>query len=454
MISNGFIDTKCTDEEVKNFYDTIENFKNKCKENPELEDCEMANSDIQVSNGKDVNGFISKFSQTTVDIYLVIARYNGEIDFNSLKSKKNITIIGNHDIEECYWAMESDGQNVLSTKEKQKRFVKKLMKSINDAKNFAQKQKSSKAKQNQKALVPLSKRSTKESKIQIVGNIRNKVPFLVFFYGNYEIVKSDLNCQNLYICMISLQKSSYKIKSDFFVQQYYSEEEDGESLKLTSEYVQAGEYDVALDQDGTIFAENIRISCYDKSVKIFKLVGEEYVDIGFSYSYDMMNKFGLVTAAKVIDIYKADEKISQVKNINITVLSRVNIPGGDGEGGDEGGEEVVNDVQNHKSLLAKSVIKITETNWENSDIRPEITFTFDKELYEIDTKEIKTLTVKQVSFEEARNMNKIEENGKKKNKTGMIVGIVVVCVVVVAVVVVVVVIVIKKKNKVANQPSN
>lgn len=463
-ISTGTIDAYCDDSIIQQMYDDFEEWKKQCQSNPALEDCEMSNYDMQFSNGKDMNKFISSFSEKTTDIYLMVFGFNGEIDFNGLKTKKNVTLLGypeDGESNECSLIFDESTQDQKVKGNKGRMLIKKILKDIKNARTLSLKPKLAKTDSKTKPNELSNKRSTKEIKIQLVGNIRDKVPFLVLFYGNYEIVKSDLNCENVYIVMISLLKGPYKIKSNHFLQKYYSETDDGESQKLTSDHIQVGEYSMVFEDDYSYIAENIRISCHDTYAKI--LYGQEsmYIDLGFTFSYDMMDKFGLVTVSKNIDIYKSDETISQVKNINITILPYVNIPGSIEEEEEGGGSE----VNNHQSLLAKEVIKITETNWENSNIKPNITFILDKEIYEIDKSEIKTLIVDEKSFDEVskednnKNDNNKDENTKgnddkkDKNKTGMIVGIVVACVVVVVVVVVVIVVVLKKKKGVQNSSS-
>ena len=472
-ISFGTIDTYCDDRVIQQMNDDFEEWKKQCQSNPTHEDCEMSNYDAQLSNGKDMNKFISSFSEKTTDLYLMVIGFNGEIDFSGLKTKKNVTLLGypeEGESNECSLILEESTQDQKVKGNKGRMSIKKILKDIKNARTLSLKPKLAKTDSKTKSNELSNKRSTKEIKIQLVGNIRDKVPFLVLFYGNYEIVKSDLNCENVYIVMISLLKGPYKIKSDHFLQRYYNETNDGESQKLTSDHIQVGEYSMVFEDDYSYIAENVRISCHDTFAKI--LYGQEYIDLGFTFSYDMMDKFGLVTFSKNINIYKSDETISQVKNINITILPYVNIPG-DAEEEEEGGGG--SEVNNHQSLLAKEVIKITETNWENSNIKPNITFTLDKEIYEIDKSEIKTLIVDEKSFDEVskednnkddnnKDDNNKDDNNKDesakgnddkkdKNKTGMIVGIVVACVVVVVVVVVVIVVVLKKKKGVQNSSS-
>lgn len=98
--------------------------------------------------------------------------------------------------------------------------------------------------------------------------------------------------------------------------------------------------------------------------------------------------------------------------------------------------------------IEKETIKIKkEGDWSILKQKPEITFTYDKNLYELDTKEMDEIAT--IKTSEAYEF-KTKWSERKKKNVGLIVGVTIACVVVVAVIVVVVVLVLRNKHKKIN----
>lgn len=119
--------------------------------------------------------------------------------------------------------------------------------------------------------------------------------------------------------------------------------------------------------------------------------------------------------------------------------------------------------------MEKTKIKLTATGWKDSPLKPNVSFTFDENMYEIEKTDATDLAIVENppitdvgdddgdgdSDDESSN-EKNEGSKSSKSKTPMIIGISVAAAVVVIgiVIVVVVVIVSKKKISVDNSSSN
>lgn len=153
--------------------------------------------------------------------------------------------------------------------------------------------------------------------IQIAGNIKKKVPFLHLMYGKYKIVNNDLNCQNAYFDGMEHIKSNYKVTSDHFLDNYQREIDEKNKIP-TSENFHVGEYAIVLEYNN----DPIRIDYHDNFVKIF-VIDNEITNTEFQVPFDVMKKLGIITTSNNITINKADETISQIRNINISIMEYV-----------------------------------------------------------------------------------------------------------------------------------
>lgn len=436
-ISFGIIDGCCSDETMKEYHGRIEEFAKLCKKDPSIEGCDELEIN-SMSNGNDIESFISGMSDKTGELYLIVSCYTGIIDFNKLRNKKLVSIIY-YDVDYCTL-------NIRPGEEEKSEFIRPdyIYKKMN---SFIKKQIYS------NNLTSSNKKSAKEIPIiQIAGNIKKKVPFLHLMYGKYKIVNNDLNCQNAYFDGMEHIKSNYKVTSDYFLDNYQREIDEKNEI-ITSENFHVGEYAIVLEYNN----DPIRIDYHDNFVKIF-VIDNEITDNEFQVPFDVMKKLGIITTSNNITINKADETISQIRNINITIMEYVKIPGED-----------IDEGTQLKSLLEKTKIKLTATGWKDSPLKPNVSFTFDENMYEIEKTDATDLAIVENppitdvgdddgdgdSDDESSN-EKNEGSKSSKSKTPMIIGISVAAAVVVIgiVIVVVVVIVSKKKISVDNSSSN
>lgn len=275
----------------------------------------------------------------------------------------------------------------------------------------------------------LPKRATKEgiADVKIVGNIKEKVTAFIPTC-NFQIVDSDLNCDNLILATADFDEefSPNKIKTQYAISEISHGFRKSDKVAPT----QIGFYETT---------EKLRNYSITFEPQIVNVGVTE--DKSHNQYYTADDLFSLIIYANEIT-FKYTEDFGQLENngfkLNITLMNYAleKYPSDSLESGSWSG---------NSQLLEKETIKIKkEGDWSILKQKPEITFTYDKNLYELDTKEMDEIAT--IKTSDAYEFKTKWSESKKKN-VGLIVGVTIACVVVVAVIVVVVVLVLRNKHK-------
>lgn len=290
--------------------------------------------------------------------------------------------------------------------------------------------------------------------MKLVGNIKDKVSFLIAASFEIEVVESDLNIHTLFMYGATLSPSSqFKVKTTYFVTECSFSDEIVSQLKdhsyINSKYYQLYGFDGKI----TINFEKDSLTVIENSEE-----GNEPIA---TVPYDIFEKApGIISSSGDVILNAGADSIVH-DNFNMTFTTNLIFMGPLGTFDYEslGPREGESNKNKKIPKLDKNKIVITKSgDYWNGNKKPKIVINADSNFYDIDTKDIDDCA------EISRNPmyvfgDKVEDdeddkkNNNKKLSTGQIVGIVIGCVAFVAIVVVVVVIVVlkTKKNRVNNK---
>lgn len=252
--------------------------------------------------------------------------------------------------------------------------------------------------------------------ISLVGNIKDKVSFLIIKNAELKVVTSELNVNSVYFedCSV-LHRDSLKVKSNHIVSHFLSH------LDIMDAKSQLGinQYGLVFDQDygerPIITYKNEEWEIDGSGKRIFKV------------PYSVAKTFNLLSIP-------AEFEVNLEEGVSLSSYNALNL--------------TVNDVFNFYGpgyiQEEKPKIVIKGNGWDNiaKIDRPKITLVYDNTKYDYDDSN-EIFNVDKVTAGQTTDPS---EKPPKKNKTGMIVGIVFAVVIVIVIVVVVVVIVIRKKK--------
>ena len=303
--------------------------------------------------------------------------------------------------------------------------------------------------------------------IKLVGNIKDKVSFLIVSSLQIEIVESDLNIHTLFMYGGTLSPlTQFKIKTTYFITNYGFQEEIINQLPdhsyINSEYYQLSE----LEGKITVNFEKESLNVNVEDVNVEDENNNEQVTV----PYDVFqNSIGLIVHSGDVVLNAGADSVVQ-DSINITFTKNF-IPLGplgtfdyeslDPSGGKSTKNQKIREIEKNKVTITKS------GDYWNDNKNLKIVINADPNFYDIDTKDLDGFA--EISSNPMYSFgDKVEGNDgnekddtntdnpkKDKNKlsTGAIVEIVVGCVAFVAIVIVVIVIVVNKKKGVGNSSS-
>ncbi|KAK8892886.1 hypothetical protein M9Y10_030137 [Tritrichomonas musculus] len=299
------------------------------------------------------------------------------------------------------------------------------------------------------------------NKVKLVGNVKDKVSFLIISSIEIDIVESDLNIHTLFMYGGTISPSTqFKVRTTYFITYYGFNEDILGQLKdhsfIKSKYYQLSE-----------LSEKITINFEKDSLNV-NMDGEEGPELVATVPYDLFEDSAGILVYYGDVVLNAGKESVVPDNFNITFSTNF-IPMGPlgtfdyeslvPDGGKSAKNRKIPKIEKNKVTITKS------GDYWNENKKPKLVINCDSKRYDIDTKDIDNFAEisrnpmysfgDKVGGDEENSGNENNENkndkpkdDKKKLSTGAIIGIVVGCVAFVAIVIVVVVVVVIKKKKV------
>lgn len=373
---------------------------------------------VKVSDGNNVNDVLKEFKENN-EFIIIIGMPKIAIDFGNLKAEMIVSVNYEEKIEMS---------KQLSEEDKYQKYKKMLMKNV---KKMAKAHVDGSHKSVMKYINLQSKKpkTGDYGDIEIVGDVKGKVSFLICINCLLKISGSDLNVPYMYMYDSKLHQDSLNIKSNHFIvdpqtQVYISD--------VVKDKIHVNQYGIMLGYYGSI--ENIYQIVYQTDSWGLKYsTGGTYNTLFNSAPvkiyYSSASIFNILVYAYHIDInLEQDVKLEKYSPLNLTLI-----------------ESFSTSPNEAKILEEKDKVQITASGWDEvaKEDRPNIVLSLDSESFEFTKTEEDPFNVEQ---QELYTYKPNPSDDKKKTNVGMIVGIVVACVVVVVVVIVVVVIVVRKKK--------
>lgn len=269
-----------------------------------------------------------------------------------------------------------------------------------------------------------------QTSIQIVGGIKDKVSQLIVSNCEVEILESNIDCHTVYFQGVTLIDNDYIVDADTFITSYVS----FETLPADKYKYKTLLLVVGISIDGSKF----RISYSQAAWKIQKTNGEnsDIYDDAVDVPYTKCKTFGIVIYTDYVDVYNIGEP-SVYKALNLTFLQNA-IPS----------ISTSSSTSPFSLTDEKKAIKVTATNWENTESKPKIYFTYNSDETTIDYSGFSDFDTEEVLVNNKKSGNGSDDKGSKF-PTWAIAVIVVGAIVIIAIIIVIVVVV-KKKQGVGN----
>lgn len=363
------------------------------------------------SDPDNFNKVLSEFSKVN-EFLIIIGSFNTDIDLSKLKTEMVVTITYDDDLD-----IDIDMAKSL---ESQNKYIKLLMK---NARKMIQSHFDGSPKSILRyASLVFDNKKIKGDKIgtvPLIGDVKNKVSYLVIGASIVKITQSDLNAPRSLFAGCVIDKDSKKIKSKHFIADYSTQILMTETIK---EKFEVGQYGILL---GTMYEYSpYRINCNPQDWTVEYNSGSKWKSLNVKIPYKSASSFNLIVYTYSFNINN-NANLDKYSPINISVLESIKM-----------------------SPMAKKLddglqqIEITQTNFDDvpKDQRPSLTLSYDPEEFQFEKSTDDPFHISEESPFSYKPMN------KKNINIGMIVGIVVAVVVVIAIVIVVVIIVLRKKK--------
>lgn len=368
---------------------------------------------VKVSDGSNVNSVLKDFKKEN-EFLIVIGMPKVAIDFSNLKTEMIVSVSYETDIEASKQLSEDSTSKYI-------KIIKKNAMKLATA-HFDKSHKSI------MKYVALQKKNVKDEYglIEIVGDVKGKVSFLICFSCRIKISNSDLNVPYSFFSDAILHSESKNIKSNHFISDVFTTKSLNAVLK---DKIKVNQYGILLgyydDYDFTFQIVYHKDSWGIKYGSNNNALTTIFEDNPVLVPYSSASVFNLLVYAFKIDInLEADVKLEKYSSVNLTLIESFRI------------------APNGAKKLEKDKVQITASGWDAvaKENRPKVSLQLDSESFEFTKSENDPFEVSQ------QELYSYKPKNKKSVNVGMIVGIVVACVVVVAIVIVVVVVVLRKKK--------
>ena len=294
--------------------------------------------------------------------------------------------------------------------------------------------------------------------IRLVGNIKDKVSYLLLTATDFEIIESDLNIHTLCLYAARYLPTQYKIQTKYIISYIYAHESFVEH--------QIKDYSLVNTENFQLWTMDDKTTINFKEKKLEAIYEDKYIA---TVPYDIFKKTsGLISFPGEITLNAESNSVVH-DNFNITIYPYELYMGPVGLiNYDLVMDSSAKLLQNKKSIKvekSKVIIKKTGSYWDDSK-KPKIVINADPDICDVDTTDIdnyaQVTTNPIYSFgdviadaggekEESSNENRDEkpkDDGKGKLSKTAIIGIAVGCAAfVIIVVIIVVVVVIRTKRK-------
>lgn len=361
------------------------------------------------TNDELLNQTLKDLSPNTNLLHITTEMFRGTIDFNVLLSKMVVYFEGTYHSLDPYNSnkhkMMLEANKRLHEEMKKIKYDGSIMSFMKLSKSLSFKNKSIKYEYLER--------------LSLVGDIRNKVPFITFDTVVLEVIDSDLNCENAYFSSVILTDNSRNIN----VTNLILEETSHRGLQL--EKINVTQYMIHLRYVDSKY----RIIYQKENLKVYYYysVSQGYMDQNLDIPYTITKILGFYTTSDEIEI-NTDVRMSDFvfPDFNLTISGKF--------------------VDTPETLTDTLTLKTNGWGKYSGKI-PKIFLAVDSDVIlhteEVESNvEIKRDTIPQYQYPEGKGDNK---NNNKK--IGLIVGIVVAVVAVIVIIVVVVIIVRKRKSK-------
>lgn len=349
------------------------------------------------SDGTNVNDVLKKVPKDT-DFLLYMSTITNEqtINFNNLPSKMNVLFTT---VDLTYLNLLNNRNNLLDDS------FDGSQKSIN---KFAKK------------ILSLGK-SPLYSETRIVGNIGNKVSFLLV--GNANLIfEGDLNCELLYLVnsKVIYPSDKVKVKHLLVLSDTYSKYKS----QFTTNYYDVDQFALINIQPSTQY---YRVTYRSTSWGIYY---NNYINNGYISSddwnvpYSIAKSFCLIAYSTNIQIYVEDGSLFSYKNINITIT------------------DTEPSTSGYSKQLDKETVYISSLgDWSSVSSKPKVIATIDKSKFDVDKSDSNLNVEVQQIYESPYNQDLDVNERKTELKFSKTIIIIIVAVAVFAVIVVVIVVV-------------
>lgn len=260
--------------------------------------------ELMCSNGKDINDKLKYISEDTDTLMILNTVDNLKPDFNNLKQQMMVIILN---------APKEEFENEMFSAEKLIKIVENPFKKLNHYKKV-------KDDDDEDFQFP---------KININGNIKEKISLLLVFCGNLTITDEDLNVNTFYLYKSFINKESKKITATNFV---IDEGTYEFSRGLMQEKIKVDQFGISLDNEDISNDPNeydfdqidLRV-IFDNdkwSLQAKDHIDSEFPDDGIiPFQYELANKFNIISKCLNLDLHIKNENVQTIKPINFTLLN-------------------------------------------------------------------------------------------------------------------------------------